>query len=364
MKKTNPPEIDKILANSGDKLLGRPLAEVAQIVGLKESSGGMELDIRLGFPADRLKEKISAELAPLIKKALSLDSIAINIDWQVSAHAVQASLKPLGKVKNVIAVASGKGGVGKSTTAVNLALALARQGAQVGILDADIYGPSVPQMLGLGGQRPGSADGRTMQPLSAHGVSAMSIGFLVDQEQAMVWRGPMVTQALTQLITDTVWGELDYLIVDMPPGTGDTQLTLSQRVPLSGAIIVTTPQDIALLDARRGLKMFAKVSVPVLGIIENMSTHVCSNCGHEEPVFGSGGGQEIASQYAVPLLGSLPLDIRIRQHMDSGEPTVIADPEGQLAASYQDIALKMAVHLAATRKDYSHLFPKITVEDR
>lgn len=364
MKNDIDPGLAKVLADFGENDLGHPLADVAKVVDVNEADGGIAIEICLGFPADRYRDRLIAELTPLIEKQLGAGPVKLRITWRVAAHAVQATLKPLGQVRNVIAVASGKGGVGKSTTAVNLALALAREGAKTGILDADIYGPSLPQMLGLGGQRPGSTDGKTMQPLQAHGISAMSIGFLIDQEQAMVWRGPMVTQALTQLITDTVWGELDYLIVDMPPGTGDTQLTLSQKVPLSGAVIVTTPQDIALLDARKGLKMFEKVSVPVLGIVENMSTHICSHCGHEEPVFGSGGGREMAEQYQVPLLGSVPLDIRIRQHMDDGNPTVVADEDSPLAERYRQIALRMSAQLAAKRKDYSHLFPKISIEDR
>ena len=363
MKNDVAPGLAKVLAGFGKNELGYPLADVAKIVDAGEAGDGRTVEISLGFPAARYQEKLIAELTPLFEKELGESSVKVKIGWRVTTHVVQANLKPLGQVKNVIAVASGKGGVGKSTTAVNLALALAREGAKTGILDADIYGPSLPQMLGLGGQRPGSTDGKTMQPLQAHGVSAMSIGFLIDQEQAMIWRGPMVTQALNQLISDTVWGELDYLIVDMPPGTGDTQLTLSQSVPLSGAIIVTTPQDIALLDARKGLKMFEKVSVPVLGIVENMSTHICSQCGHEEPIFGSGGGRAMAEQYAVPLLGSLPLDIHIREHVDSGNPTVIADADSPVAARYRAIALRMSVQLAAKRKDYSHLFPKISVVD-
>ena len=364
MKNDIDPGLGKVLADFGESELGYPLADVAKVVNVNKADGGLAVEISLGFPADRYRDKLIAELTPLIEKQLGLSPVKLRIAWRVAAHAVQATLKPLGQVRNVIAIASGKGGVGKSTTAVNIALALAREGAKTGILDADIYGPSLPLMLGLGGQRPSSTDGKTMQPLQAHGISAMSIGFLIDQEQAMVWRGPMVTHALTQLITDTVWGELDYLIVDMPPGTGDTQLTLSQKVPLSGAVIVTTPQDIALLDARKGLKMFGKVSVPVLGIVENMSTHICTQCGHEEHVFGSGGGREMAEQYKVPLLGSLPLDIRIREHADGGNPTVVADEESPLAKRYQQIALRMSVQLAAKRKDYSHLFPKISIEDR
>jgi len=275
---------------------------------------------------------------------------------------VQKTLKPMDHVKNVVAVASGKGGVGKSTTAVNLALAWAAQGARVGILDADIYGPSQPLLLGLTGQKPVSADGKRITPLRAHGVSVMSIGFLIDQEQPMVWRGPMVTQALTQLLGETDWGELDYLVVDMPPGTGDIQLTLAQRVPVSGAVIVTTPQDIALIDARRGLKMFEKVEVRVLGIVENMSVHICANCGHVEHLFGNGGGARMAADYGVNLLGELPLDIRIREEADGGRPTVVADPGSERARAYFRMARRTAARLATLNKDYSRMFPKITVE--
>jgi ATP-binding protein involved in chromosome partitioning len=271
--------------------------------------------------------------------------------------------QPIGAIKRIVAVASGKGGVGKSTVAANLALAWAALGAKVGVLDADIYGPSQPRMLGLSGQRPTTRDGKSFEPLVSHGLEVMSIGFLIDEEQPMVWRGPMVTQALLQLLNETRWSALDYLVVDMPPGTGDIQLTLSQRVPVSGAVIVTTPQDIALLDARKGLRMFEKVSVPVLGIVENMSTHVCSKCGHEEPIFGAGGGARMAEQYAVELLGSLPLDIRIREQADGGRPTVVAEPEGALARTYLEIARRAAARLedaaAAKGKD----FPKITIED-
>ena len=275
---------------------------------------------------------------------------------------MQRTLKPLENVKNIVAVASGKGGVGKSTTAANLALAWASQGARVGLLDADIYGPSQPMIMGLTGQRPTSPDGKHLNPLQSYGVAVMSIGFMVDAEQPMVWRGPMVTQALTQLLGDCNWGELDYLVVDMPPGTGDIQLTLSQRVPVSGAVIVTTPQDIALLDARKGLKMFEKVEVRVLGVVENMSVHVCSKCGHAEHIFGAGGGASMARQYGVRLLGELPLDVRIREEADGGKPTVIAEPGSARAQAYLQMARRTAAALAASNKDYSRLFPKISVE--
>jgi ATP-binding protein involved in chromosome partitioning len=289
--------------------------------------------------------------------------LTLELQSDIRSHAVQRNLKPLGDIRNVVAVASGKGGVGKSTVAVNLALAWAAQGARVGILDADIYGPSQPLMLGLLGQRPTSPDGKQLRPLESHGVRAMSIGFLVDAEQPMVWRGPMVTQALTQLLSETLWGELDYLVVDMPPGTGDIQLTLAQRVPVAGAVIVTTPQDIALADARKGLKMFEKVSVPVLGIVENMSVHVCSNCGHTEHIFGAGGGERMAQEYGVRLLGELPLDVHIREEADGGRPTVVAAPETPRARPYFEMARRTAAALALRARDRSALFPKIVVEE-
>jgi ATP-binding protein involved in chromosome partitioning len=274
---------------------------------------------------------------------------------------VQRGVKRVPGVKNIIAVASGKGGVGKSTTAVNLALALAAEGATVGILDADIYGPSQPTMLGISG-KPESTDGKSIEPMEGHGLQAMSIGLLIDPETPMVWRGPMVTQALQQLLNETRWRDLDYLVIDLPPGTGDIQLTLAQQVPVTGAVIVTTPQDIALLDARRGLQMFRKVNIPILGIVENMSTHVCSQCGHEEHVFGAGGGERMATDYDVDLLGSLPLDIRIRQEADSGRPTVVADPDGRLAQVYRAIARKVAVRIADLQQDHSAAFPKIVIK--
>src|SRR5580700_3899308 len=288
--------------------------------------------------------------------------LTVELQADIKAHAVQRNLKPLEQIKNVVAVASGKGGVGKSTVAVNLALAWAAQGARVGILDADIYGPSQPLMLGLAGQRPTAPDGKHLRPLMSHGVGAMSIGFLVDEEQPMVWRGPMVTQALTQLLSETQWGVLDYLVVDMPPGTGDIQLTLAQRVPVAGAVIVTTPQDIALADARKGLKMFEKVAVPVLGIVENMSIHVCSNCGHAEHIFGSGGGARMAEQYGVKLLGELPLDAHIREEADGGCPTVVAAPDSPRAKAYFEMARRTGAALAIRARDRSSVFPKIVVE--
>jgi ATP-binding protein involved in chromosome partitioning len=265
-------------------------------------------------------------------------------------------------VKNIIAVASGKGGVGKSTTAVNLALALAAEGAAVGILDADIYGPSQPMMMGISG-RPETIDGKTMEPLENHGIQVSSIGFMIDPDEPMVWRGPIVTQALQQLLEQTNWRDLDYLIVDMPPGTGDVQLTLSQKVPVTGAVIVTTPQDIALLDARKGLKMFEKVGIPILGIVENMSTHICSNCGHAEAIFGEGGGAKMCAEYGVDFLGALPLTMAIREQADSGKPTVVADPDGKISLMYKEIARKLAIKVAEKAKDMTSKFPNIVIQN-
>lgn len=339
------------------------LAETGRIQSIECTADRAQLAIELGFPCAGMRSALSAFFADIVRDAGGPAASEISISHKIVAHGVQKTLKPLPGVSNIIAVASGKGGVGKSTTAANLALALSADGAAVGILDADIYGPSQPLMMGLTGQRPLSADGQTMQPLEAHGLQVMSIGFLIDPDQPMVWRGPMVTQALNQLLTQTRWSNLDYLIVDMPPGTGDIQLTLSQRVPVSGAVIVTTPQDIALLDARKGLQMFRKVSVPVLGIIENMSTHICSNCGYEEPLFGSGGGQQMAENFKVDLLGQLPLELAIRLQTDGGTPTVVADPDSGAAMAYKRTARRMAARLAMQGKDYSSKFPKIVVAD-
>ncbi|HET6725703.1 MAG TPA: iron-sulfur cluster carrier protein ApbC [Gammaproteobacteria bacterium] len=324
-------------------------------------SEGNPPDIRLvlGFPAAGVRDALSQWVAERLDAA-GIAVGSVEIDWEIKAHAVQGKLQPLKGVKNLIAVASGKGGVGKSTVAVNLALALQAEGARVGVLDADIYGPSQPRMLGLEGQRPTSPDGKHIDPLIGHGLQCISIGFLVDQETPMIWRGPMVTQALTQFLNDTNWDGLDYLIIDMPPGTGDIQLTLAQRVPVSGAIIVTTPQEIALLDARKGLKMFEKVEVKLLGIVENMSTYICPKCGDEEAIFGEGGGQRLAEQYGLPLLGSLPLDLSIREQADSGRPTVIAEPEGKIAQAYRSLARRAAAELAQAAPA---AFPNIVVEE-
>ncbi|MGH8209708.1 MAG: iron-sulfur cluster carrier protein ApbC [Steroidobacteraceae bacterium] len=347
-----------------DPYTGQSLADAQAVREIKASAdGGYTARIVLGFPIGGYQRELSEALARHIAAAGVHAPLAVELESDIKAHAVQRNLRPLEQIKNVVAVASGKGGVGKSTVAVNLALAWAAQGARVGILDADIYGPSQPLMLGLAGQRPSSPDGKQLRPLVSHGIGAMSIGFLVDAEQPMVWRGPMVTQALTQLLSETQWGNLDYLVVDMPPGTGDIQLTLAQRVPVAGAVIVTTPQDIALADARKGLKMFEKVSVPVLGIVENMSIHVCSNCGHAEAIFGSGGGARMAEQYGVKLLGELPLDAHIREEADSGRPTVVAAPDSPRAQAYFRMARRTAAALAVRARDRSSVFPKIVIEE-
>jgi ATP-binding protein involved in chromosome partitioning len=346
-----------------DPYLGQSLGAARAVREVCAAGAGYTARIALGFPAGGYEAELSGALKGQLAAAGISAPLSLQLESDIQAHAVQRNLKPLGEIANVVAVASGKGGVGKSTVAVNLALAWAVQGARVGILDADIYGPSQPLMLGLAGQRPSSPDGKHLRPLAAHGVSAMSIGFLVDSEQPMVWRGPMVTQALSQLLSETQWGALDYLVVDMPPGTGDIQLTLAQRVPVAGAVIVTTPQDIALADARKGLKMFQKVSVPVLGIIENMSVHVCSHCGHSEHIFGAGGGERMARDYGVRLLGELPLDAHIREEADGGRPTVVAAPDSARARPYFEMARRTAGALAARARDRSALFPKIVVEE-
>ncbi|MDP8985077.1 MAG: iron-sulfur cluster carrier protein ApbC [Pseudomonadota bacterium] len=347
-----------------DPYLGQTLDQAKAIDDVSVRAGAVSIELTFGFPVADYAGELGAALESHLRPELAGARMTLTLKAKITPHAVQKTLKPLATVKNVIAVASGKGGVGKSTTAANLALAWTAQGARVGLLDADIYGPSQPLMMGLAGRKPEtSPDGKQLSPLLAHGVAVMSIGFMIDAEQPMVWRGPMVTQALTQLLGETNWGELDYLVVDMPPGTGDIQLTLAQRVPVSGAVIVTTPQDIALLDARKGLKMFEKVEVRVLGVVENMSVHVCAHCGHVEHVFGNGGGARMAEQYGVQLLGELPLDIRIREDADGGAPTVVSEPDSPRALAYLRMARRTAARLATLNKDYSRMFPKITVEN-
>ncbi|MEZ2296903.1 iron-sulfur cluster carrier protein ApbC [Variovorax sp. RCC_210] len=343
-----------------DPNTGKEFVASRSLKNLQVSQGDVSFDIELGYPARSQHAAIRAALVAAAKAVPGVENVSVNIVTKVTSHAVQRGVQLLPNVKNIIAVASGKGGVGKSTTAANLALALAAEGATVGLLDADIYGPSQPMMMGIQG-RPDSADGKTMEPMERHGVQVMSIGFLVDQDQAMIWRGPMATQALEQLLRQTNWKDLDYLIVDMPPGTGDIQLTLSQRVPMTGAVIVTTPQDIALLDAKKGIKMFEKVGVPILGIVENMAVHICSNCGHAEHIFGADGGKKMAAEYQMDYLGALPLDIRIRLQADSGAPTVVSEPDSDVAALYKDVARRVAVGIAEKAKDFSAKFPTISI---
>lgn len=354
--------VDNLLSTFIDPLTGENLKDAGALAAVALDGNKLALDIRLGYPAAGISDHLATRIEQHLLEAGGFDAVTVNLSSTIVAHKVQGELTPLPEVKNVIAVASGKGGVGKSTTSVNLALALAAEGANVGLLDADIYGPSQPRMVGASG-KPDSEDGHTIEPKVSHGLQTMSIGYLIEEDTPMVWRGPMVTQALQQLITDTHWQGLDYLIIDMPPGTGDIQLTLAQQVPVSGAVIVTTPQDIALLDARKGLRMFEKVSVPVLGIVENMSTHVCSKCGFEEPIFGQGGGATMAHDYDVELLGQLPLDIRIREQTDSGNPTVVAEPDGALAAAYRDIARRTAARLSVQARNKKIQFPNIVIKD-
>src|SRR6187401_1900643 len=353
-------QVQSALKELTDPNTGKDYVTGKEAKNIKIDGDNVSLDILLGYPAKTQIEPIRKQVVAKLKTIPGIGSVTANVTMKIVSHAVQRGVKLVPGVKNITAVASGKGGVGKSTTAANLALALAAEGASVGVLDADIYGPSQPMMLGITG-RPETKDGKRIEPMEGHGIQAMSIGFLIDIDTPMVWRGPMVTQALEQLLKDTNWRDLDYLIVDMPPGTGDIQLTLAQKVPVTGAVIVTTPQDIALLDARKGLKMFEKVGVPIVGIVENMSVHVCSKCGHAEHIFGEGGAERMCRDYKVPFLGGLPLDIRIRQQTDNGRPTVIADPDGKIAQAYREIARKTAVFVAQKAEDFSSKFPTIKV---
>ena len=354
--------VREALSSVIDPNTGKDFIATKSVKNIKIDGANVSLDIELGYPAKSQIEPLRAAVMASLSALPGVGQVSANVYIKIVAHAAQGGVKLLPNVRNIIAVASGKGGVGKSTTAANLALALAAEGANVGLLDADIYGPSQPLMMGVSG-KPDSKDGKTMEPLEAHGLQIASIGFMIDPDQPMVWRGPMVTQALQQLLELTNWRDLDYLVVDMPPGTGDIQLTLSQKVPVTGAVIVTTPQDIALLDARKGLKMFEKVGIPILGIIENMSVHVCSQCGHAEAIFGEGGGAKMCADFGVPFLGALPLTMSIREQADSGRPTVVADPEGPVAQIYQKIARKLAVAVADKAKDLSGKFPTIVVKN-
>lgn len=359
---TNKENIQAALGTFTEPNLGTDLVSAKCVKAIDIDGGTVNIQVELGFPAKSIHASLAGELQTLVASVEGVEQASVIVTSKITSHSVQKGVKRMNNIKNIIAVASGKGGVGKSTTSVNLALALSAEGAIVGILDADIYGPSQPRMLGISG-KPESQDGNSLEPMENYGLQAMSIGFLIDEETPMIWRGPMVTQALEQLLNDTQWRGLDYLIIDLPPGTGDTQLTLAQKIPVSGAVIVTTPQDIALLDARKGLKMFEKVEVPILGIVENMSTHICSQCGHEEHIFGAGGGASMAEQHSVDFLGSLPLDITIREHADSGKPSVVSNPDGQIAAAYGAIARKMSAKLAMQAKDYSASFPNIVIQN-
>jgi ATP-binding protein involved in chromosome partitioning len=343
-----------------DPNTGKDFVSGRQVRNVSVEGGSVSLEVELGYPARSQHAALRQKLVEAARRVEGVDNVSVSIGTKIIAHAVQRGVQLLPGVKNIVAVASGKGGVGKSTTAVNLALALASEGASVGILDADIYGPSQPMMMGVSG-RPDSTDGATMNPLQNYGVQVNSIGFLVEEDQAMIWRGPMATQALEQLLRQTNWQNLDYLIVDMPPGTGDIALTLSQRVPLTGAVVVTTPQDIALIDAKKGIRMFEKVGVPILGVVENMAVHVCEKCGHAEHVFGEGGGARMAKDFGVDYLGGLPLNLRIRLDADNGRPTVVNQPDGEIAALYKAVARQVAVKIAQRSKDFSGKFPTISV---
>lgn len=356
-------DVIKFLNSIELEAIGQPLEKIGRVLKSTLNGDLASATIEMRIPHRSAAELIRAQIAEDLCAHTGAASAEIELLTKIASHKVQGNLKPIPGIRNIIAVASGKGGVGKSTVAANIALALAEEGASVGVLDADIYGPSQPHMLGLSGEQPVSEDGKTMLPLRGHGLQVMSIGFLVDADQPMVWRGPMVTSALNQLMHQTRWQELDYLIVDMPPGTGDIQLTLSQKVPVSGAVIVTTPQNIATLDARKGLAMFRKVSIPVLGVIENMSTHICSSCGHEDAIFGAGGAEKIVADFDVPLLGQLPLVASVREQSDSGTPTVLSDPDSMAAAAYRQAALQIAIAQASERVDFSAKFGNIVVEE-
>jgi ATP-binding protein involved in chromosome partitioning len=355
-------QVQSALKDVVDPNTGKDLVSSRCVKNIKIDGANVSLDVELGYPAKTQIELIRKLVVDKLKSITGIGDVSANVYQKIVSHTVQKGVKLVQGVKNIIAVASGKGGVGKSTTAVNLALALVAEGAKVGILDADIYGPSQPQMLGIEG-RPESLDGKKLEPMTAYDLQAMSVGFLIDPETPMVWRGPMVTQALTQLLGDTNWQDLDYLVVDLPPGTGDIQLTLAQQVPVTGAIIVTTPQDIALLDARKGLKMFEKVGIPILGIVENMSIHICSKCGHEEHIFGSGGAERMGKDYEVEVLGALPLDINIRMQVDGGKPTVVAAPDSRVAEIYRSIARRVAIKIAEKAKDMTSKFPNIVIQN-
>jgi ATP-binding protein involved in chromosome partitioning len=354
--------IRKVLSGIDDPHMKRDLIAAGEVDEVIVDGEVAKIRIVLGYPAASWTDSLESMVQERVISVEGIQSVDVAIETQIVGHEVQKGVTPINGVRNMIAVASGKGGVGKSTVSVNLALALVAEGSRVGILDADIYGPSQPRMLGIGGQ-PKSPDGKSVEPMISHQLQAMSIGFLIDEETPMIWRGPMVTQALEQLLNDTRWDDLDYLVIDLPPGTGDTQLTLAQKVPVSGALIVTTPQDIALLDAKKALKMFEKVEIPVLGVVENMSTHICSSCGHEEHIFGEGGGSRMANEYEIDFLGEIPLARSIREGTDSGKPTVVSEPKGELAEIYRNIARNVSGRLAGRKRDYTDVFPTIVIQN-
>lgn len=355
-------EIELQLKACIDPTSQKDLLAIKAVSDLQLKKGILSLNVSMPYPCKSLWPSIEQSLKHQLEQIKGIESVKPTFETVIVSHDVQKGVAPLPGIKNIIAIASGKGGVGKSTTTVNLALALQQEGAKVGILDADIYGPSIPTMLNLK-EKPQSKDGKSMQPLTAYGLQVMSIGVLIEEDSPMIWRGPIVTQTLTQLLKETNWEELDYLVIDLPPGTGDVQLTLAQQIPVTGAVIVTTPQQVSLIDAKKGLKMFEKVEIPVIGIIENMSTHICSNCGHEEAIFGEHGGEQMAKQYSVDFLGSLPLDKRIREEADQGQPTVTAEPSSEIAQKYRTMAYKISSTIGIQKRNYANLFPNIVIQN-
>ena len=362
MQAVDKSQIESVLSGMKDPHTDTSLTADKKIKNISVENGAVRITVALGYPAKSWHRELEAGIRKELADITAGSQVEIEFSSKISSHTVQDGVSPISGIKNMIAVGSGKGGVGKSTVSVNLALALSAEGAKVGILDADIYGPSQPRMLGVTGKAQ-TKDGKMMQPVYSYHLQAMSIGFLIDEESPMIWRGPMVTQALEQLLKQTAWDELDYLIIDLPPGTGDTQLTLAQRVPVTGAVIVTTPQDIALLDARKAYRMFEKVKIEILGLVENMSVHICSQCGHQEHIFGQGGGERMAEDYGISYLGGVPLDGRIRSDADGGKPTVVNDPDGEISATYRRIARTMAARLAGKKKDFTSDFPSIVIQN-